>query len=141
MARHFGEVQGVPVGSQFASRAELRDAGAHAPPMAGISGSEAEGADSIVVSGGYEDDEDFGDYIVYTGQGGNDQTTHKQIADQELDRGNLALARSCLEGLPVRVVRGAVTGSPYAPPSGFRYDGIYFVESYWEEQGRSGYRI
>jgi len=29
--------------------------------VAGISGSEREGADSIVLSGGYEDDQDFGD--------------------------------------------------------------------------------
>ncbi|MGN6430905.1 MAG: YDG/SRA domain-containing protein [Gaiellaceae bacterium] len=26
--------------------------------------------DSIVISGGYEDDEDYGDLIVYTGAGG-----------------------------------------------------------------------
>ncbi len=38
--------------------------------MAGISGSESEGADSIVLSGGYEDDEDLGDEIVYAGHGG-----------------------------------------------------------------------
>ena len=56
------------------------------PPMAGISGTATEGADSIVVSGGYEDDEDHGDEIIYTGAGGNDPRTKKQIADQTLDR-------------------------------------------------------
>jgi hypothetical protein len=30
------------------------------------------GAESIVVSGGYKDDNDFGDVIVYTGHGGQD---------------------------------------------------------------------
>ena len=30
-------------------------------------------ATSIIVSGGYEDDEDAGDVIVYTGQGGQDK--------------------------------------------------------------------
>ena len=43
--------------------------------MAGISGAERDGADSIVVSGGYEDDEDYGNVIVYTGAGGNDPSS------------------------------------------------------------------
>jgi putative restriction endonuclease len=109
--------------------------------MAGISGAGAEGADSIVVSGGYEDDVDAGDEIVYTGHGGNDPTTHKQIADQTLTVGNLALARSCLDGLPVRVIRGASGDRGYSPPSGFRYDGLYYVDHYWHQKGRSGFRI
>src|SRR5262245_29665606 len=45
-------------------REALAAAGVHRPTQAGISGSTAEGADSIVVSGGYEDDRDFGDEIV-----------------------------------------------------------------------------
>ena len=83
--------------------------------QAGISGAAAEGADSIVVSGGYEDDEDYGDEIIYTGHGGNDPNTGRQVADQQLKQGNLALAFSRKEGLPVRVVRGANPKSPYAP--------------------------
>ena len=47
-------------------------------------GSQADGADSIVVSGGYEDDEDDGDTIIYTGHGGNDANSKKQIADQTM---------------------------------------------------------
>ena len=39
--------------------------------MAGIWGAQ-EGAYSIVLSGGYEDDIDELDYILYTGQGGQD---------------------------------------------------------------------
>jgi putative restriction endonuclease len=53
----------------FASRRDLAEAGVHPPHPHGISGSGADGADSIVVSGGYEDDEDYGDLIVYTGAG------------------------------------------------------------------------
>jgi putative restriction endonuclease len=109
--------------------------------MAGISGGEKEGADSIVISGGYEDDEDYGDEVIYTGHGGNDPRTGKQIADQELKEGNLALALSRNEGLPVRVVRGPDPRSPYAPAKGYRYDGLYFVESYWQEKGRSGFNV
>ncbi len=69
--------------------------------MAGISGGAAEGADSIVLSGGYEDDQDSGDIIVYTGRGGNDPVTGVQIADQTLTRQNLALVVSCAERLGV----------------------------------------
>jgi putative restriction endonuclease len=105
--RIFGEISGVPVGSTYPDRQELSRAGVHRPTRAGISGSAEEGADSIVLSGGYEDDEDFGDVIVYTGHGGQDQISKKQIADQELTRQNLALAVSMQQGLPVRVVRGS----------------------------------
>jgi putative restriction endonuclease len=139
--RVFGDIPGVHIGMVFGSRAELAQASVHRPTMAGISGSGSEGADSIVLSGGYEDDEDFGDEIVYTGHGGNDPETRRQIADQELTRGNLALAVSCREGLPVRVVRGADLGSPFAPASGYRYDGRYAVEDYWHQQGRSGFLV
>lgn len=76
--RVFGEVPGVPVGTPFKDRRAVADAGVHRPLMAGISGSGENGADSIVVSGGYEDDLDLGDEIVYTGQGGNDPNTGKQ---------------------------------------------------------------
>ena len=67
----FGNVEGVNVGDVFNSRQKLREAGIHAPTMAGIWGAQ-EGAYSIVLSGGYEDDIDELDYILYTGQGGQD---------------------------------------------------------------------
>jgi putative restriction endonuclease len=98
--RTFGEIAGVPPGTVFPNRRALADAGVHRPIQAGISGSANEGADSIVVSGGYEDDEDYGDVIVYTGHGGNDPSSRRQVADQLLERGNLAVARSCEQGLP-----------------------------------------
>lgn len=109
--------------------------------MAGIAGTGSTGAESIVLNGGYEDDDDLWDYVVYTGHGGNDPRTGRQIADQELTRGNLALARSCDEGLPVRVVRGWKEPSGFGPASGYRYDGLYYVERYWQERGSSGFRI
>src|SRR5690242_11381604 len=89
--RVFGEIPGYPVGTEFHDREALHQAGVHRPLQAGISGAAEEGADSIVVAGGYEDDEDFGAVIVYTGHGGNNPGTGRQVADQELVRGNLAL--------------------------------------------------
>jgi putative restriction endonuclease len=65
----FGHIPGYPVGSRFENRAELAEAGVHRHRQAGISGSASKGADSIVLSGGYEDDQDFGNLIIYSGYG------------------------------------------------------------------------
>jgi SAD/SRA domain len=59
--RQFGEIAGIRFGTIFEDRQALSVALVHRPTQAGISGSGAEGADSIVVSGGYEDDVDAGD--------------------------------------------------------------------------------
>jgi putative restriction endonuclease len=55
----FGHIPGYPVGSRFENRAALAEAGVHRHRQAGISGSATKGADSIVLSGGYEDDQDL----------------------------------------------------------------------------------
>lgn len=139
--RVFGEIVGYPPGSMFVNRKELAEAGVHKPTVKGISGSMSEGADSIVISGGYEDDDDFFDEVLYTGAGGNDPDTKKQIADQEFTGDNAALAKSCDDRLPVRVTRGRGGHPEYSPAKGFRYDGLYFVSNYWLEEGKSGFKI
>ena len=137
----FGHLPGTYVGQSFATRIELSLSGIHPSRRAGISGSQREGAVSVVLAGAYEDDEDHGDTVLYTGQGGRSLKSGKQVVDQDLVKGNLALAVSCQRELPVRLVRGANPHSPYAPEEGYRYDGLYRVESYWQEAGRSGYRV
>jgi putative restriction endonuclease len=140
--RTFGELPGSPVGTTWATRAEVSRAGVHRPNQSGISGTKADGCDSIVVSGGYEDDRDEGDEIYYTGAGGNDPATGRQIADQTLDQfGNAGLVTSQLRGLPVRVVRGARGERAYSPTSGYRYEGLYRVADHWSREGRSGFRV
>lgn len=139
--RIFGEIGGYPEGSVFASRQALAAAGVHRQFQKGIVGGEREGAESIVVSGGYADDEDHGDVIIYTGEGGRDPRSGNQIANQDLRRGNLALARSCDLGIPVRVVRGAGGDPSFSPANGYRYDGLFSVESYWKALGTHGYEI
>lgn len=139
--RTFGHIAGYPPGSMFASRSDLSLSGVHRPLQAGISGSAVEGADSIVLSGGYEDDQDLGDEIIYTGHGGRDPETGQQVGDQLLTRGNLALAYNRLYGLPVRVIRGARQPSIYAPTAGYRYDGLFSVDDYWHDRGVSGHAI
>jgi putative restriction endonuclease len=61
----------------------------------------------------------MGDVIIYTGEGGCDPNTGRQIADQQLISGNKPLAENHLNGIPVRVHRGKA----HVPdmPEGFRY--------------------
>ncbi|MDX1531213.1 MAG: YDG/SRA domain-containing protein [Rhodothermales bacterium] len=143
----FGHIPNYPVGSTFEDRRDLHDAGVHRPPQAGICGSEKAGAESVVLSGGYVDDEDYGDVIIYTGHGGQDEPRGPQVRDQTLTLGNRALATSYHTGRPVRVVRGAAadyhgTEPDWRPPAaGYRYDGLYRVEQYWPEVGRDGHKV
>ena len=75
----FGNIEGVKIGQLFGCRRELASAGVHAPHMSGIWGAQ-DGAFSIVLSGGYEDDLDDLNYILYTWQGGQDVPGGKQVA-------------------------------------------------------------
>lgn len=137
----FGALPAVPEGSAWSSRDEARAAGVHRARQAGIVGTGVSGAESVVVSGGYEDDEDYGDLIIYTGHGGRDDRG-RQIDDQTFDSpGNAALQTSSILGTPVRVIRGTNKDSAYAPVSGYRYDGLFRVERAWHAEGRSGYRV
>ena len=142
LAKFFGTPPGVSVGDSFRNRRDLHDGQVHRPLQAGIPGTGAEGADSIVVSGGYEDDEDHGDYIIYTGHGGKDPNSSRQIADQSVDAsGNAGLITSKIQGLPVRVVRGVHRTSAYAPHAYYQYAGLFTVEDWWLEKGKQGFDV
>lgn len=118
---------------------DCRQFGAHFPHVAGIAGQSSRGqyfgveevilflgAQSVVLSGGYEDDLDNGEWFLYTGSGGRDLSGNKrtnkvrilmkfclwkkgpvqiQSFDQKFESYNEALRLSCIHGLPVRVVR------------------------------------
>src|SRR4030095_804543 len=79
----FGHIPRYPEGSRFDSREALSRAGVHRPRIAGISGRGREGADSVVLAGGYEDWDDFGDEILYTGHGGRDPGSQRQIGTSD----------------------------------------------------------
>ncbi|MEO0557615.1 MAG: YDG/SRA domain-containing protein [Bacteroidota bacterium] len=137
----FGHLPGYPPGSWFEDRRELAASGVHRPLQAGICGRANEGAESIVLNGGYIDDQDLGSVVLYTGAGGNDPGTRHQVRDQKLNRWNLALATSLRVGLPVRVIRGSHPDVHSGPATGYRYDGLYRVDDYWPDTGIDGYRI
>lgn len=138
----FGSLTGVKEGDQFKDRKALRDAGIHKVLQAGIDGNPKAGASSIVLNGGYVDDFDLGDEIIYTGHGGNDPNSKRQIKDQSWESlGNKALLVSEMHGLPVRVTRGYHHESPFSPTSGYTYGGLYIVTEHFEEVGKDGFLI
>ncbi|KAK6914182.1 SET domain [Dillenia turbinata] len=144
--RIVGTIPGVYIGDLFFFRMELCVVGLHGQVQAGIdyvpASQSSNGepiATSVIVSGGYEDDEDTGDVIIYTGHGGQDKFG-KQSAHQTLDGGNLALERSMRYGIEVRVIRGikyegGASGKVYV------YDGLYKILDTWFDVGKSGYGV
>ncbi|KAF3789538.1 Histone-lysine N-methyltransferase family member [Nymphaea thermarum] len=120
--RFVGSVPGIEIGDLFFFRMEMVVIGLHCQLQAGIDYIPASRsltgepiATSVVASGGYEDDEDGGDVLIYTGHGGRIHFSTKHIVHQKLERGNLALERSMRYGIEVRVIRGFKCGGS---PSG-----------------------
>ncbi|GLU12936.1 hypothetical protein SLE2022_295910 [Rubroshorea leprosula] len=154
---HFGPItaeydpvrnQGVLVGEFWEDRMECRQWGVHLPHIAGIAGQAKYGAQSVALSGGYVDDEDHGEWFLYTGSGGKDlsgnkRTNKKHSFDQKFEMMNESLRISCLKGYPVRVVRShKEKRSAYAPvEKGVRYDGIYRIEKCWRKAGKQGFKV
>ncbi|ORZ37451.1 hypothetical protein BCR44DRAFT_1497926 [Catenaria anguillulae PL171] len=168
---HRGKIPGVLCGQMWENRRLCGTYAVHRPTVAGIHAGKktGDGALSIVLAGGYEDDLDHGDDFFYTGSGGRDLKkeganlrTGPQTKDQELTAGNLALARTChakvdtirgaeasdwTKSLPVRVVRAKAKTKkmallhPFSPEEGVRYDGLYKLVKYWPEKGKSGFIV
>uniref|UniRef100_A0A7N9ASH4 E3 ubiquitin-protein ligase UHRF n=1 Tax=Mastacembelus armatus TaxID=205130 RepID=A0A7N9ASH4_9TELE len=161
-SNHYGPIPGIPVGSLWKFRVQVSESGVHRPHVAGIHGRSNDGAYSLVLAGGYEDDVDDGNEFTYTGSGGRDLSGNKRTAEQSCDQTlthmNRALALNCnvpvndkhgaesknwKEGKPVRVVRSCKgrKHSKYCPEEGNRYDGIYKVVKYWPDKGKSGFLV
>lgn len=144
--RIVGAIPGVYVGDLFFFRMELCVVGLHGQAQAGIdylpaskSSNGEPVATSVIVSGGYEDDEDVGEVIIYTGQGGQDKNG-RQCVHQKLEGGNLALERSMAYGIELRVIRGfkyegSASGKVYV------YDGLYKVTDSYFDVGKSGFGV
>lgn len=138
----FGEIQGIGEGYVFEDRKSMMPISFHRNWGAGIDGNAKEGAAAIVLSGGYEDDVDFGDEIIYTGAGGNNPGTKKQVEDQTWEnKGNAALLTSMNKGLPVRVIRGFKHQSKFSPKKGYQYAGLYSVVDAWIVDGKNRFKI
>lgn len=146
--RILGAVPGVEIGDKYHCRAELVIIGLHHPFAAGIDSMEVDGkkvAISIVASGRYANETEFTDVLIYSGEGGNPAIKDRELKDQTLERGNLALKNSMDAETPVRVVRGYRAWKSFRAgdkkrekEATFTYDGLYVVSKYWQEKGRHG---
>lgn len=139
-----GNVGGAVVGDTFRYRAEMKVLGLHREVEGGISSSRIGGQRlgvSVVASGGYEDDEDYGEVLLYSGHGGRDKVTRRQAKDQLPEKGNLALMSCCENQDVVRVIRGHISRENSRAKTIYSYDGLYNVLSYRREVGRSGYVV
>ncbi|KAJ7414627.1 E3 ubiquitin-protein ligase UHRF1 [Pitangus sulphuratus] len=156
-SNHYGPIPGIPVGTMWKFRVQVSESGVHRPHVAGIHGRSNDGAYSLVLSGGYEDD------VPMITSGGQTICEPKNKHGLEWSGvvcagalGALALncsapindkhgaeAKDWRAGKPVRVVRNVKGGkhSKYAPEEGNRYDGIYKVVKYWPETGKSGFLV
>ncbi|XP_014505842.1 histone-lysine N-methyltransferase family member SUVH9 [Vigna radiata var. radiata] len=147
--RIVGAIPGILVGDLFLFRMELCVLGLHGQIQAGIdylpasmSSSGEPIATSVIVSGGYEDDSEDGEDIFYTGHGGQGKNSSKQVADQKLESGNLALERSMHYGVEVRVIRGMrYEGSASASGKVYVYEGVYKITDCQFVEGKSGFGV
>ncbi|KAL3844137.1 hypothetical protein ACJIZ3_001540 [Penstemon smallii] len=149
--QYLGSVPGVEVGDEFQYRVELAVVGIHRLLQGGIDWmkiNKVPVATSIVASGGYADDMENADVLIYSGQGGNVIGKKKEAEDQKLERGNLALVNSVKAGTPVRVVRGWKETKLVDPLDSrpkivttYVYDGLYTVKNYWTETGPHGKNV
>ncbi|KAL7181359.1 hypothetical protein ACSBR1_040277 [Camellia fascicularis] len=143
-----GSVPGVDVGDEFQYWVELALVGIHRLYQAGIDYMKHGGmiiATSIVALGGYADDLDNPDVLIYFGHGGNITGRDKQQPeDQKLERGNLALKNSISAKNPVRVIRGSKETKLSTLDARakivltYTYDGLYTVERYTHDIGPHG---
>lgn len=146
--KYLGAVPGVEVGDEFQYRVELAIVGVHRLYQAGIDCMKQNRmlvAISIVSSGGYANDREDEDSLIYCGQGGNAVGKDKKPEDQKLERGNLALKNSITTKNPVRVIYGFketknsdLGDSKSKIVTIYVYDGLYTVETYWQESGKHG---
>jgi putative restriction endonuclease len=129
-----GHLAHVPVGTYFTDRRSLYTASVHRDIRREICGSgiAGRGAESVVLSGGCEDDVDLGAVIYYTGQGGRDRSG-QQVHDQAMEGLNASLSRNVDTADPVRVIR--------MTPAGLRYDGLYEVQDAWLGPGKRGFQV
>ncbi|NWH37510.1 UHRF2 ligase, partial [Chloropsis hardwickii] len=159
-SNHYGPIPGVPVGTTWKFRVQVSEAGVHRPHVGGIHGRSNDGAYSLVLAGGFEDEVVCHSYKQWSCCSDTSNVSmsanielylvfnQKLMAlalncDAPLDDKNGAESKNWRAGKPVRVVRSSKGRriSKYAPEEGNRYDGIYKVVKYWPEIGKCGFLV
>lgn len=146
-----GNLPGVEIGDRFTYRHQMAVVGLHRLPNVGIDYGRPlpdmiPTATAVVLmpKAGYLDDKDYGNTILYTGQGGRKKRNQGApfVRDQELKKGNLALAINYERKLPVRVIRGhSILGNSGPGVLGYTYDGLYMITNYEFSLGFNGFNV
>jgi putative restriction endonuclease len=94
----FGEITGNPPGTPYNSYAEMVTAGVHRQFNVGIVGGAADGVESIVLNGGYTDDRDLVDEVIYSPAAGYRYDGRYSVVDawQEPSRDGPLICRARL---------------------------------------------
>lgn len=135
----FGHVSSYRPGDTFRNRIELALSGVHRPRRAGVCGTQALGAESIVLADQYEDDRFDEEEICYAGTGGRDPKSGHQTTDQVAPGTNLALLKSQETGKPIRVLRKVPAEAD--GPAVYRYEGLYQLVGSSYGPGKSGFQV
>ncbi|XP_046862748.1 E3 ubiquitin-protein ligase UHRF1-like isoform X2 [Xenia sp. Carnegie-2017] len=110
----YGSIPGISVGTVWQMRIDCSHDGVHRPTVGGIHRG-YDGCYSIALSGGYEDDLDFGECFTFTGEGGRD------LKGTKANPKNLRTAPQSKNQTLTR--------------------GLYTVEKFWEATGLSGFIV
>ena len=144
-----GKVAGISEGQIFKSCLELSQNMVHqyqnkkgtSQTAPGIVTDRDGVASSVLLNGGYIDDEDNYHQIIYTGSGGQDKRkiqTSDQVIEGRQGRNNLGLLNAYNQDTPIRLIRGYKHKSEYSPPKGYRYDGLFYIKRSWWDQSIHG---
>ena len=71
-------------------------------------------------------DEDFGDTAYYSGSG---PISNTDPINPQITRGVKALRHSMSIGRPLRIIRSGDGKGEFRPACGYRYDGLYILDS------------
>ena len=80
-------------------------------------------------------DSDLGDVLYYSGSGSSVNT---DPVNPNLTRGVKALRYSMRVKRPIRVIRSSAGKGAFAPSCGYRYDGLYTIDSEDLEHNKLG---
>ncbi|XP_015119910.1 uncharacterized protein LOC107043110 [Diachasma alloeum] len=118
MAPTYGPIPGFPPGSWWGIRMDLSRDQVHRPFDKSVDEGPPGASSLCTPHSNPANDLDLGDYLTFTTPSGP-TPCHP-------------LVRSCQSQIPVRLVRGYNLTNKFSPKTGYRYDGLYLVLSFWQ---------
>ncbi|XP_014243479.1 E3 ubiquitin-protein ligase UHRF1-like isoform X2 [Cimex lectularius] len=152
---HFGSIVGEEVGASYVGKDELSTSGVHVPLKSSFHFARKKGVASILL-----DSHNIIDNGLTVIIEGNNACVHNKKRKRHNFKGLIGINRflvqngsmHCIndeggtvkmwrEGIPIRLVRSHKIKSKFSPSQGYRYDGLYFVKSYYKEKNAKGCQV